>query len=25
VLHKPLGLQEQAECLARLLAVRRPD
>jgi PAS domain S-box-containing protein len=25
VLHKPLGLQELAECLARLLAVRRPD
>ncbi|MDP9891881.1 PAS domain S-box-containing protein [Variovorax boronicumulans] len=25
VLHKPLGLQELAECLARLLAARRPD
>jgi len=25
VLHKPLGLQELAECLARILAARRPD
>lgn len=25
LLHKPLGLQELAECLARILGVRRPD
>jgi PAS domain S-box-containing protein len=25
LLHKPLGLQELAECLARILAARRPD